>query len=247
VTVARHLERVLFEPRPGADLDRWPFTVPAVRWLAGTGELALGDGVTFLVGENGSGKSTLVEAVAAVYPRQGVANPFVNTLGAESQEEDSPLRWHLRAETAPLASPAGFFLRSETLHDYLAEVDRSATARRAAFAGEALLERSHGESVLTLLRHRFDEPGFYLLDEPEAALSFTSQLALLGVLDELARCGAQVLAATHSPVLTALPGATILELDDDGLRETTWEDLRLVEDHRTFLDDPQRFLRHLLG
>ena len=39
-------------------------------------------------------------------------------------------------------------------------------------------EMSHGESFLALLRTRFDSPGFYCLDEPEAALSFSGQLAL---------------------------------------------------------------------
>lgn len=247
MTTRRHLERVAWAPRSDVDVGTWPFTIPAVAQVITDGGLEVPPGVTFLVGENGSGKSTLVEAIAAVYPRAGVANPFVNTLGARVQEEDSPLRWHLRAETHPLASPAGFFLRSETLHDYLAEIDASPQARRAAFDGAVLRARSHGEAVLELLRQRFDEPGVYLLDEPEAALSFTSTLALIAVLDELARTGSQVIAATHSPLLTALPDATVLELDDDGITPTTWDALRLVDDHRSFLEDPQRFLRHLLG
>lgn len=242
----RHLERVVWAPRPEVDVATWPFTVPAVAQVIAEGGLEIPPGITFLVGENGSGKSTLVEAIAAVYPRAGVANPFVNTLGARVQDEDSPLHWHLRAETHPLASPAGFFLRSETLHDYLAEVDASPQARRTAFDGAMLRARSHGEAVLELLRQRFDQPGVYLLDEPEAALSFTSTLALIAVLDELARTGSQVIAATHSPLLTALPDATVLELDDDGITPTTWDALQLVEDHRAFLDDPRRFLRHLL-
>ena len=58
-------------------------------------------------------------------------------------------------------------------------------------------------------RERFHEPGLYVLDEPEAALSFASCLELVGLLDELARAGGQVVCATHSPLLTALPGAAI--------------------------------------
>ncbi len=56
------------------------------------------------------------------------------------------------------------------------------------------------------------------MDEPEAALSLTSCLALVGLLDRLARGGAQVLCATHSPLLTALPGATVLQLDSGASR-----------------------------
>ena len=242
----RHLQRIAWAPRPGVDLSAWPFTLPAVRQVIDDGGLDVPPGVTFLVGENGSGKSTLVEAFAAVYPRLGVDNPFLNVVGARTEREDSPLRWHLQAVTHPLASPAGFFLRSETLHDYLRAVDDTPTAQRA-YGGERLTERSHGEAVITLLRYRFDEPGVYFLDEPEAALSFTSTLALLGVLADLAAAGCQVVAATHSPLLTALPGASLLEVGPWGLRRATWSDLELVDTGRAFLDNPQRYLRHLLA
>ena len=104
---------------------------------------------------------------------------------------------------------------------------------------------SHGESFLAVLGTRFDSPGFYCLDEPEAALSFSSTLGLISVLQELAETGGQVLCATHSPVLAAMPGATILEVGDWVVRETTWEDLDLVGHWRQFLGEPQRYLRHL--
>ncbi|MGN6686939.1 MAG: AAA family ATPase, partial [Actinomycetales bacterium] len=107
-------------------------------------------------------------------------------------------------------------------------------------------ELSHGESFLALLDSRFDSPGFYCLDEPEAALSFSSTLALVGVLADLTRRGAQVLCATHSPVLAALPGATILEVGEWGLRPRAWEDLELVDHWRRYLAEPRRYLRHVL-
>lgn len=74
----------------------------------------------------------------------------------------------------------------------------------------------------------------------------THPLGLVSVLADLAEAGCQVIAATHSPILTALPGASLLELGDHGLRETRWDELQLVADHRAYLDDPRRFLRHLL-
>lgn len=58
--------------------------------------------------------------------------------------------------------------------------------------------------------------------------------------------GSQVVIATHSPLLTALPGARILQLDADGIRETDWADLALVQSWRDFLTAPDRYLRHLL-
>lgn len=240
----RHLERIEWVPRDDVDLEAWPFSLAAVRELADAGGLEVPPGVTFLVGENGSGKSTLVEAFAAVYPRHGAEGDHVNVTGARAQPEDSPLQRHLRAVTHQLASPAGFFLRSEVLHDYLQQADAS-PGSRYAYDGEQLTRRSHGEAVLTLLRHRFTEPGVYFLDEPEAALSFTSTLGLMVVLDELAQAGCQALVATHSPVVTALPGATLWEVGEWGLRETAWDDLALVADWRTFLADPRPYLRHL--
>ena len=96
-----------------------------------------------------------------------------------------------------------------------------------------------------MIGRRFDSPGFYCLDEPEAALSFTSTLSLMQSLLSLAADGGQVLCATHSPVLAALPGATVLEVGDWGLRERPWQDLELVWHWRRFLDTPEASLRHL--
>lgn len=243
--VPRHLERVDWAPRGAVPPDQWPFTIPAVAQIIAEGGLEVPPGVTFLVGENGSGKSTIVEALAAVYPRMGAESKFAPVTGPDGSSEDSPLRWHLRPRTHPLASPAGFFLRAELMHPYLAAADANPSAARA-WGGERLQERSHGESFLAVLRHRFTGPGVYFLDEPEAALSFQSCLGLVALLDVLRREGSQAVVATHSPLLTALPGATVLELDETGLHRTTYDELDLVASWRSFLDAPERFLRHLL-
>ena len=50
--------------------------------------------------------------------------------------------------------------------------------------------------------------------------------------------GSQVLLATHSPLLAALPGALVYELADDGCTQREWSELDLVQDWRAFLDDP---------
>jgi predicted ATPase len=204
-------------------------------------------GITVLVGENGSGKSTLVEAFAAVYPRQGAESSSpISVTGPGASAEDSPLHWHLRARTHPLAAPGGFFLRAEAMHSYLSEIDGNAAERRA-WGDERMHHRSHGESFLAVLQHRFGDRGVYFLDEPEAALSFQSSLALLVVLDALREEGSQAIVATHSPLIAALPGATTIELGDWGMRQTAWEDLDLVRSWQGFLGAPQRYLRHLLA
>ena len=65
-------------------------------------------------------------------------------------------------------------------------------------------------------------------------------------LHRLGQEGSQVVVATHSPVLSALPGADVVELCPHGLRRTGWDDLDVVGHWRSYLQDPGRYLRHLL-
>jgi predicted ATPase len=116
-----------------------------------------------------------------------------------------------------------------------------------AFDGVPLNARSHGEGFLAFLESRRTERGLYLLDEPEAALSFRSCLALLVLLGDAVAAGSQVVLATHSPLLAALPGARILELGESGATPRAWDELDLVRDWREFLASPARWLRHLSG
>jgi predicted ATPase len=101
-------------------------------------------------------------------------------------------------------------------------------------------------AFLSALAAQRDQLGFYVLDEPESGLSFSSCLSLLAMLAELVADGSQVLLATHSPVLAALPDATIVELTDDGMSETEWDQLDLVAHARKFLNDRDAYLRYLL-
>ena len=244
----RHIERVLWSPHPRKppELSSWPYTIPAVAQIIREGRLDIQEGITFLVGENGSGKSTIVEALAAVYPRAGFATPFAKVLGPESSDEDSPLHFHLRAKTHKQASPAGFFLRAESMHQFLSQVDEGNQGN--AYGREKMQQQSHGESFLAVLRHRFEDVGVYFLDEPEAALSFQSCLGLVFLLDTMRKEGSQVIVATHSPLLVSLPGATLLELGDHGIRRVdAYDDLALVSNWRSFLKSPERYLRHVIG
>jgi predicted ATPase len=71
-------------------------------------------------------------------------------------------------------------------------------------------------------------------------------LSLVALLHDLAAAGGQVIVATHSPVVAAVPGARILELGDWGIRPSSWDQLELVASWQQFLTRPQSFLRHLL-
>ena len=228
------------ERAPDVDVDQsaWWARIPAVAAVLRHG-LNIPAGVTFLVGENGSGKSTLIEALAAVHG----LNPEGGSRGAmhSTRVTESPLADALRVVRTPGRRANAYFLRAETMHGLYTYLENLTSS-----PDHDLHERSHGEGFLTLLERKFRGYGFYLMDEPEAPLSFESTLQLIARLDALRADGAQVVVATHSPLLTALPGAAILELGEHGIRRTTWEDLELTARWRLFLTSPDVYLRHLL-
>lgn len=219
----------------------WPHTIPAVRQLLTDG-LDLDPGVTFLVGENGTGKSTLVEAIAVAYGLSAEGGSTGARLTTRATE--SPLADELQLTRGIGGKRAGFFLRAETMHGFYTYLEQN--PKTSGPPDPVFHEMSHGESFLNLIRDRFIRQGFYCLDEPESALSFSSSLAVVGVLGRLAGSGSQVLCATHSPVIAALPGAAILEVGEWGIRKTTWEDLQLVQNWKSYLQAPERYLRHVL-
>jgi predicted ATPase len=233
-----------------ADTGRYPFTLPVVAWLARSSGVKLAPGVTFLVGENGTGKSTLVEALAVAAgfnPEGGSQNFRFATRATESSLGDHlVLTW-----TAGRRPRTGYFLRAESYYNVATEIERLHQIdgnMLRYYGGVSPHERSHGESFLDLVVHRFGPDGLYLLDEPEAALSVRGCLALLARMVELAAHGCQFIVATHSPILLALPHATILQIDQDGaLQRVDYDEAIPVQLTRDFLAAPDRFLHHLLA
>ena len=233
--------------RPEHDPGSWYWQIPAVRQLRDKG-LTLESGVTVLVGENGSGKSTLVEALAAAW-RGRLDRGRGDALGLGRRRTTraagyADLFRQLTLDTERPPPQGGCFLRAESMHAVFDAVDTDAFELRA-FDGTGLHTRSHGEGFLAFLESRRTERGLYLLDEPEAALSFRSCLALLVLLADAVAAGSQVVMATHSPLLAAAPGAQVLELGPDGIAVRDWAELDLVRDWQDFLAAPQRWLRHL--
>lgn len=228
---------------PHADMRGYPFDLPVVTHLARLGKLDLDPGVTFLVGDNGSGKSTLVEALAtaAGFNAEGGSKSFrFATRSSESSLGDHlVLCWNRRPR-------AGFFLRAESFYNVATEIDRLDLA--PVYGGQSLHERSHGQSFLDLVNHRFGPDGFYVLDEPEAALSVQGCLALMVRMRELVDQGCQFVMATHSPILLAMPGARILQIGTDGtIEQVDYDQAEPVTLTRAFVNRPDRFLRNMFG
>ncbi|HKG95630.1 MAG TPA: AAA family ATPase [Gemmatimonadaceae bacterium] len=260
-------------PKSSLAGEEFPFSVPAVATLE---RLDCSARVTFFVGENGSGKSTLLEAIAAAAGLPVVGSESVDadaTLGAQrALARKLKLAWRRPTHRGFFLRAEDFFgfakylskLRAELLQR-LEEIDveyadRSAHARGLAAGpvagslrdmerryGVNLDANSHGESFLHLFRNRFVPGGLYLLDEPEAPLSPQSQLGLMAMMDDMLREDAQFIVATHSPILLAFPGARIYTFDDPPVREVAYEELESVNLTRAFLNEPERYLRHLVG
>lgn len=232
-------------PGQSHNADRWPFNVPCIREVVEKG-IEFERPITLFVGENGSGKSTLIEALAEAYGldvRGGHGNRRYGSTQSKSLLGEA-LTWPGLAVRKGIKRGAGFFLRAETAYGVFEFMSDYGVP---GYGEKHLGKVSHGEGYLQVLEGRFDEPGLFLLDEPEAPLSFQSCLALIRTLIEAMEKGSQVICATHSPLLAAIPGADIWEMNGEGIRPVSWEDLDMVEHWRRYLADPERYLRHLLA
>jgi predicted ATPase len=228
--------------------SEYPFCLAAVRNLE---QLSMNPAVTFLVGENGCGKSTLLEAIAVAwgFNAEGGSRNFAFA----TRDSHSQLHRYLRLVRGLQRPRDNYFLRAESFYNVATEIERLDESSGlgppiiAAYGGKSLHEQSHGESFMTLVMERFRGSGLYLLDEPEAALSPSRQLALLARIHQLVMAGSQFIIATHSPLLLAFPEALILSLEAQGIREVTYEQTEHFAVTRRFLLDHRSMLRQILG
>jgi predicted ATPase len=237
-TGAPFLHEVVSLPEK-VDPGIYPFNLPA---FSNGIELTFKSKVTFFVGENGSGKSTLLEALAECcgFNPEGGNRDHHHAMFADR----SPLAQALRLSWRPKVVE-GFFMRAESFYNFATYIDEVSTLER--YGGKRLHEQSHGESFLALFNNRFEQ-GLYILDEPEAALSPQRQLSFLKIIHDLASPGhAQFLIATHSPIILSYPGAVLLSLDGDAIREIDYRDTKHFLITRDFLNSPESFFKHLFG
>lgn len=222
----------------------YPYTLPLIKKIK---KLVFHPDVTFLVGENGSGKSTLLEAIAVAWgfnPEGGNKNVRFAT-----ESSHSPLHEILKLEKSLLPPQNGYFLRAESFYNvatYMDQTSREPFSGSTGFGIDFLHTVSHGELFLTALIHKFKPNGFFIFDEPEAALSAQRQLAALVRIHELVQNGCQFLIATHSPILLSYPNALILECTADGLKKITYEETEAFRITRAFLNNYETTLQSML-
>jgi predicted ATPase len=218
----------------------YPFNVPT---LTKAQKVTLDKPVVFFVGENGSGKSTLLEALCRKCgihiwdkPKRHIAhkNPY-----------ESRLSDYVDVTWANGRVPGSLF-RAETFRefaDFIDDVSLCDPGRLQYHGGRILNVLSHGQGILSYLATRYRIKGLYFLDEPEAALSPSSQIKFLRLLQGLsARGHAQFIIATHSPILLALPGAQIYNFDPPQIVEVQYTDTKHYQLYKQFLADPGAYL-----
>jgi len=65
------------------------------------------------------------------------------------------------------------------------------------------------------------------------------------MMSDMVNEGGQFIVATHSPVLMAVPGATIYSFDSSPLQAVAYDALEGVELLKGFLQAPERYMRHI--
>ncbi len=241
---APFLRRITLMPDRITGRDSYPFSLP---WLADDFTLDFTAPVTILVGENGTGKSTLVEAIAALsgYDEAGGGKGYrpvdhSTALAASG----APLAGALRASWLPKVT-SGWFFRAESFFSVARYLDDAALA--AGGSPPDFLSWSHGEGFFRFFQDRMGRQGIYFMDEPESALSPRRQVDLLRF---LALCRhrprPQVIMATHSPLLMALPGATLLQITRHGIAEATLRETAHFRLYSDFTADPEGFVAEAL-
>ncbi|MEM9343676.1 MAG: AAA family ATPase [Pseudomonadota bacterium] len=217
----------------------YPFNLP---WMDAEWELSFEQPVTIIVGENGTGKSTLIEAIAALagYDEAGGGKGYMPVDHSEAIDRSgADLSDALRAAWLPRVTD-GWFFRAESFFSVARYLDEAA---RGAGPPPDYLSNSHGEGFLRFFDERMGRQGIYFMDEPESALSPRRQLELLRILAEVQSAArAQVIMATHSPILMAVPDAAVLQITRDGLDPVDFRETPHFRLYKAFGEDPEGFI-----
>lgn len=224
----------------------YPFDLP---WLADPEfEINFTAPVTIIVGENGTGKSTLIEAIAGLsgYDQAGGGKGYAPVDHTKAIDESgSALGDVMRAAWLPKVTN-GWFFKAESFFSVARYLDDA--AREGGGAPPDFLSHSHGEGFLRFFEERMSRQGIYFLDEPESALSPKRQLELLRILHRIQDTRqAQVIMATHSPILMALPDAQLLRITKGGIAPVDYRDTTHFKLYQAFTSDPTDFIAEALA
>ena len=94
--------------------------------------------------------------------------------------------------------------------------------------------------------NRFGGNGLYILDEPEAALSPSRQMAMISRMHDLIQDRSQFIIATHSPIIMAYPDAQIFMLSPDGIKKVGYTETDHFRVTKEFLNNHEKMLKILM-
>lgn len=240
------LDKVKINFSPSIDFKNYPFCLNIIKSLK---EITFPTKVTFFIGENGTGKSTILEAIAnqaGFGPEGGSKNMYFKTSQEETNEQQLGQQLTLSWRNKP---NNGYFFRAESFFNIANYIDIIAKEDQRIYdfyGGKSLHAQSHGESFMAFFENRLGQEGFFILDEPEAALSPQRQLTFLFLINEICKnSNAQFIIATHSPILLAFPNATIYSCDSGTLTQISYHETNHYKITKQFLDNPEQYLYHL--
>ena len=234
-----YLKRIWIDEERISDRDAYPFCLPMFREPGF--ELSFDAPVTIIVGENGTGKSTLLEGIAVVagFDEAGGGPGYRPVDHSRALEENGgQLKQAMRAAWLPKVG-RGWFFRAESFFSVARYLDEVAMEPFSGGPPPDFLSHSHGEGFMRFFEERCQQPGIFIFDEPESALSMSRQFDFLKLLRRMQEAGnSQVIMATHAPILMALPDARLLRLEKYGLRPVALEDTDHYRMMREFILDP---------
>lgn len=242
-----YLKRILLAHEKVADWDSYPFNLPI--FCGRDFELEFTTAITIIVGENGVGKSTILEAIAklAGYDEAGGGKGYMPVDHSTAIDRSgSALGDALRGHWLPKVT-SGWFFRAESFFTVARYLDRVA---QEPFGGPPpdFLSWSHGEGFLRFFEERCMRHGIYFMDEPESALSPSRQIKFMRLLGRMQAAGnSQVIIATHSPLLMALPGARLLKMTRDLFQDVKLYDTEHFRLMQEFYMDPSSFVEQAMS
>ena len=236
-----HLKEVIFHSEKYPASDCYPFNLPLFHE---TKQITFDSPVTLFAGENGTGKSTLLVALAAA------CNIHIWRNTATSRPDYNPYEDKFHKYMSVMWSNGrvpGSFFGSRVFQHFAELLDEWAAADRGQlnyFGGKSLTAQSHGQSLMSFFRSRYQIKGLYLLDEPETALSPRSQIELLHLLENMSVAGhAQFIIATHSPLLLACPRATIYTFDKSPIQRIQYDQTDHYRIYKDFMINRKKYLK----
>jgi predicted ATPase len=248
----------------------YPFSVEAV---ANMDHLEFTQPITMLCGGNGCGKTTLMEILAcktnairvnALFQENPKTDAIIRTEGAfrismkraarknfyfSGEEFIKYIEWveSTKQEARKALKEIEDTYEKGSYAAKLASLPHLDTLESLnGMYASSLAKESHGEGFIDFFQNRLIKGGLYLLDEPEAALSYENQYALSIMIMDAVDDGCQFIISTHSPVIAGIPNAGIYHIIDGKIQSSSYEELDSIRFLKLFMQQRERMFSRII-